>query len=195
METLILDCLTAFTNLLNIRYHIILGRAGKHVSFVLNFCKEDCYHLMGLHYLTDRRDRRSRTKIYDSLISSEEYRKYISSSDSWTEELKGRVLCTKMIEQLIDDNRTVFRYNTKNYMFFSKIQAEYLLENRLNDQDIYTFLDKRAGTEERFCRSVFPKSDKDYTERQTKWTLLYKGKENIANNTIDELYKHKTYND
>ena len=193
METLVLACIEAINSLMDIRYYITLVKAGKHLGFVLTISKEDCPHLMGLHYLTDRKDRRSRTEIYDDLMNSEEYRKWIASSDNWDEALKNRVSCTKKLEALLDDNETVFRYNPKRNCFYSKIQAEYLLENSTENQVVFLFIDKRSDTDERFCRSVFTKSDKDYSERQERWTLLYKKKEYISEGRTEELYRHKSY--
>ena len=193
METQLLECVKSFQHLLDIRYHIVLGRAGKHMHFDLTFDLADCHHLMGLHYLVDRHDRRSRTKIITQLINSEKFRKHIASSDYWDESLKNRLACTKLLESYLDDNNTVFRYNPKRYRFYSHIKAEYLLDQVLNETEVYLFIDKRADSEDRFCRSIFPKADVDYTEGQAKWTLLYKSKEHISSGKTDLLYKLDSY--
>lgn len=50
----IYDCVDSFTSLLDTEYHFILGRKGEAVSLKVTFDKKDCFHLMGLQYLTDR---------------------------------------------------------------------------------------------------------------------------------------------
>ena len=77
IEDSILKCLTSFSKLLDTRYIMHLGRAGKTVSFEIGFTKHDCYHLMGLHYLKDRRDNRGRNYIFDELLASADARKHI----------------------------------------------------------------------------------------------------------------------
>ena len=193
------ECVQAFSALLDIRYHIVLGRAGKTAEFVISFDKADCYHLMGIHYLQDRTDRRGRNTIFDELLSSEEIRDYYATSDFWTDELVERILCTTSIEKILDDENTVFRYSQRRLQFFSKISAEYRMEysgDRLEGSDIsdtYLFIDKRSGSDDRYCKSVFAKGDRDYTRGQTKWTLLYKEKEHVSSNKVEILYQHKSY--
>ena len=60
-------------------------------------------------------------------------------------------------------------------------------------RDVYVFLDKREDSDERFCRSIFPRTTRDYTIGQPKWTLLYK-KKYLPDGTKSVLYQHKGYN-
>lgn len=198
-EQTLLSCAESFSKLLDISYHIVLGRAGKSIAFNLTFTKYDCHHLMGIHYLLDRPDRRNRARIFDDILTSAEYRQHIATSDFWTDKVTERITCTSIIEQLIDDNHTIFRYNPSRSSFYSQIKAEYLLSNpdviisSSDQRDIYVFLDKRADSEERFCKSIFPKGLRDYTERQAIWALLYKAKKHISSGQIEVLYQHKSY--
>ncbi len=82
------------------------------------------------------------------------------------------------IEHLLDANELIFRYNEKLHKF-SLIQANFLMSTGYEGNEIYIFLAKKE-TGEYFCRSFFPKGNKDYTIGQTKYTLLYKEKINIA---------------
>ena len=204
-EQTLYQCLIAFQKLLDTKYHIVLGRSGKSVSFDLTFTEYDCHHLMGIHYLLDRPDRRSRARIFDELVSSKEYREHIASSDFWTDKVVDRVSCTTILEQLIDDNRSIFRYNPKRANFHSQIKAEYLLANSqvmisvpdldsaagATLRDVYLFLDKRSDSDERYCKSIFPRTNHDYESGQAVWTLLYK--EKIVNGVSTVLYQHKGY--
>ncbi|MCR5338350.1 MAG: hypothetical protein K6E75_07315 [Lachnospiraceae bacterium] len=203
----LLKCVLSFQELIGTRYIIHLGRSGKHVSFEIKIEKEDCHHLMGIHYLTDRPDRRSREKIFDDIVSSEEYRNWLISSEMWTDELEDRVLCTALLSDLLDDNATIIRYNPKRLSFYSRIKAEYLFTHKdfvftnisevqkTDEQtaDIYLFIDKKEDSDLRFCKSIFPKKNHDYTEYQAVWTLLYKEKIK-PDGTDNILYCHNNYN-
>ena len=55
-------------SLLNVQYLFILGRKNTSVSLRICFDKKDCFHLMGLQYLTDRpKLSRDRGKIFDEI--------------------------------------------------------------------------------------------------------------------------------
>ena len=197
-DTLI-ACAQAFNNLIGTKYIIHLGRAGKLAKFTVTFEKEDCFHLMGLHYLIDRRDNRNRGLILDELLTNPKYRHRVASSKHWIHDLENRVACTTVLEQILDDNNTIYRYNPKRLFFHSQIKAEYLLvESSFAvtpdfNSDVYLFIDKRDSEKtDRYCKSIFPKRDHDFTENQAKWTLLYKEKIN-ANSASIILYQHKGY--
>ena len=197
---LLLECVQKYNTLIGTRYEIHIGHCGKLEKFNLSLCKEDCHHLMGLHHLNDRPDRKSRSRIFDELLSSQKYRKRISESSFWTPELENRIICTKLLGDIIDDNNTIIRYSAQQLNFYSKINATYILENlgyplsSTLTSDIYLFVDKRTdNSNTMFCKSIFLKGNYNYTENQTKWTLLYKSK-TLPSGEIKLLYKHKNYN-
>ena len=199
-EEQLLECVQKFNQLLYTRYHLVLGRARRSVEFTVTFDKTDCHHLMGIHYLADRNDKRGRNIIFDDLLHSAESRRYFASSEYWNDELSDRVFCTTNLENILDDDSTVFRYHHKKLQFFSKIQAKYLVDYSHSDADhsdipdLYLFLDKRKDSDERYCKSVFAKgTNRDYSERQERWTVLFKEKENIVSGEKTILYQHKSY--
>ena len=199
-ESQLLQCVEAFSRLLDIRYHLVLGRAGKSAQFSITFDKADCHHLMGIHYLEDRSDRRGRGIIFDDLANPIESREYFASSSFWDAELTDRVICTTNLETILDDNHTVFRFHHKRLQFFSKIKAEYLLDYSHEQPydgdipDLYLFIDKRKDSDERYGKSVFAKgTNRDYTEGQERWTVLFKEKEFLSSGNRIILYQHKTY--
>ncbi len=197
-KELLLKCVQSYTELISVRYHFVLGKAGKIREFDLTFDKSDCYHLMGLHYLADRKDRRGRNIIFDNLVNSEIIRKYYATSQYWTDEITDRIVCTSNLKEILENDNCVFRYNPKKLEFYSRIRAEYLVDYEpivKNDQtlSLYLFIDKRDSSEERYCKSVFTKSDKDYSERQEKWTVLYKDKEDLLSGTKSVIYQKESY--
>ena len=192
VENNILNCLQSFSKLLDTEYIFHLGRAGKHMRFSLDFTKEDCYHLMGLHYLKDRKDNRGRNYIFDELMASPDARAHIALSSFLDENVCDRIHFTSLLESLLDDNHTIFRYNPKRLRFYTMIQADYLLDNISGEREVYLFLDKRTSSAFHFCRSIFPKRDRNYIDGQAKWTLLYKEKQKAGEEPVI-LYKHRDY--
>ena len=82
------------------------------------------------------------------------------------------------IENFLDSNKLIFRYNQK-LQTFSLIEAEYLLSTPYENTDIYIFLDRQKEPDYFFCRSFFQKEEKDYTKGQAIYTLLKKEKINL----------------
>lgn len=80
-----------------------------------------------------------------------------------------------IVRAVFDKNDLVFRYNRK-FQALSLIEAEYLLSTPHEYTDVYIFLDKKDEAGNFFCRSFFPKEDRDYTKGQAVYTLLKKEK-------------------
>ena len=170
----IYDCVDSFASLLDTEYQLILGRKGEAVSLKITFDKKDCFHLMGLQYLTDRPElSRDRGKIFDEIKSRVLTKEQIESSDLY-EQIADRVDLLPFLEDLFDSNDTVFKYNEKKNSF-SMIKADYLMKNRVVDKNVFIFLSK-GKDDTYFCRSFFPETNRDYTKNQASWTLLYKEK-------------------
>lgn len=178
----IYDCVDAFSELLDTEYHLILGRKGVSVTLNILFDKKDCFHLMGLQYLTDRPElRRDREKIFDEIRKRKITKEQLESSDLYGK-IEDRINMLPFLEELLDSNETIFKYNQK-VNSFSMIQADYLMKNTMNERNVFLFLAK--GTEEHFfCRSFFLKQI-GIIQNQASWTLLYKEKiKHSENRTI-----------
>ena len=170
----IYDCVDSFVSLLDTEYRLTLGRKGEAVSLNITFDKKDCFHLMGLQYLTDRPElSRDRGKIFDEIKARVLTKEQIESSDLY-EQIIDRIDLLPFLEDLFDSNDTVFKYNEKKNSF-SMIKANYLMKNRLADKNVFIFLSK-SKDDTYFCRSFFPEANRDYTKNQASWTLLYKEK-------------------
>ena len=78
----IYDCVKSFCPLLDTRYYLVLGRKGVAVKLDIRFDKKDCFHLMGLQYLTDMPNlSRDRGKIFDEIIEQKITHKQVEASD------------------------------------------------------------------------------------------------------------------
>ena len=148
-------CGKAFEKLLEIQYRIIIGRKGKTVELVIGFSKLDFHHLMGLGKLKDLRiAKQNRGSVFDEIIIGSTTYETLAKS-RYLPQIENRFEPLALIEQLLDDNRLVFRYNAK-------------------------FIAEHKDTGKYFCRSFFPKEKKDYTEGQPRYTMLYKEKKNLT---------------
>lgn len=172
-------CAKAFEKLLEIQYRIIIGRKGKTAELVIGFSKLDFHHLMGLGKLKDLRiAKQNRGSVFDEIIIGSTTYETLAKS-RYLPQIENRFEPLALIEQLLDDNRLVFRYNAKLNQF-SLIEADYLLSTPLENSAIYIFIAEHKDTGNYFCRSFFPKEKKDYTEGQPRYTMLYKEKKNLT---------------
>lgn len=120
---------------------------------------------MGLGKLKDLRiATRNMGIVFDEILSVKTTYQTISKS-RYLHLIENRFQPLAQIESLFDDNRLVFRYNMKLNRF-SLIEADYLLSTPYAGNDVYIFLARQNDTGRYFCRSFFPKEQKDYTAGQ-----------------------------
>ena len=172
------SCAKAFEHLLDFQYHIIIGRKGKSVELNILFDPSEFHHLVGLHKLHDLRiARENRDKVFQQILTGN-----ISINDlkksQYFPNIQKRIEPFIQIENFLDSNKLIFRYNQK-LQTFSLIEAEYLLSTPYENTDIYIFLDRQKEPDYFFCRSFFQKEEKDYTKGQAIFTLLIKEKINL----------------
>ena len=167
----------AFERLLATEYKMIIGRKGKTVTIVLRFQADHFHHLAGLHKLTDLRIARARRQqAFDAILQGRLTDDDLRKSASF-EKIAPRLHHLLDLETLLDSNELVFRYNPKRDPY-SAIQSDYLLVTPKGADTLYIFIAKEKEQDVFFCRSFFPKTGKDYTKGQAKYTLLYKEKIN-----------------
>lgn len=184
-------CAKAFENLLPIKYHILIGRKGKSVDLTVSFEAVEFHHLVGLHKLHDLRlSRANREKVFSQILSGDITLEDVKKSRYFSN-IQKRLEPFLALETLFDKNDLIFRYNQK-LQSLSLIEAEYLLSTPYGYTDIYIFLDQKEGTDNFFCRSFFPREEKDYTKGQAVYTLLRKEKINTRIGTVHIQYDRLT---
>ena len=174
----------AFNTLLRFEYEICIAKKKTLIKIRLHFQKKDFHHLAGLHYLKDRPELRSnREKIFDKILNDEKFSNRIQNSDNYPK-IKDRVFYLSKLEEVLDSDETVFKYN-QNEAVFSRINADFLLKNSQFERTVFTFI-KHEDDERYICNSFFPESDYDYTKNQVSWKVISKkkfdletGKENL----------------
>jgi len=104
--------------------------------------------------------------------------------------------CMIFVWQEATARKYFIRFYNKKLQSFSLIEAEYLLSTPYESTDIYIFLDQLPEPNSFFCRSFFPKEDKDYTKGQAVYTLLKKEKTILSTgNTIIQYDRLTPKND
>lgn len=187
----------AYVKLMNIEYHIVLGRKGKETDLVIAFRPENFYHLAGFHKLQKRYSFQQKTSawilrhILDGSIELETINK-----DKNFPIIVSRLHALCVLESIIDEGETkFFGYDNKKITFASRIDADYLAQGKIADEEIvFSFFVKTEGM---YCmNSIFIKDKYDYSLRQTQYTVLLKEKKisDKQNTLIIELYRHNKYN-
>ncbi len=184
----ILTTAEAYSILVDIEYHILLGKKNKNVSLAISFEETNFFHLAGFQYLEDMPDilRSRRDLLFHKILSGLITQAKIESSKFYSS-IKDRIEYLTYLEQIMDSNETVFRYNSKLEVF-SAIQADFLMKNTVQARNVFVFLSEDKSSGKYFCRSFFPQTDKDYSEGQAKWTLLYKKKIHKSTGEESVLY-------
>lgn len=181
------DCILAFEKLLDKEYRLILGRKGVSVKLRISFEKKECFHLMGLQYLTDRPELiHDREKIFDSIRQHQITAEHLESSDHY-KKIADRIDMLPLLEDIIDSNDTIFKYNRK-LNTYSVIKADYLMKNAVKGKNVFVFLAENGETGNYYCRSFFPETKMDYARNQPSWTLLYKEKTDKSTGEKEILY-------
>ena len=133
----------AFRHLMNYQYVIKLGRKGQIYSFVIDFQKQDFFHLIGLQKLIDLRFlKRSAEYIFNGCLKGNLTYSMLEKSD-YFEELGYRLECFHLLENILDDNELVFKCNINSMRVYSNIKADYMLQNFKDDLTFYIF--RRCG--------------------------------------------------
>ena len=184
----IIQAAKTFSNLLDIEYQIILGKKNKSFSLNIIFENWQFFHLAGLQYLKDLTGvlSESRKRIFRRILNGSLKAQLFESSQYYST-IKNRIEYLVYLEQIMDSNETIFKYNQK-LQAFSAIQADFLMKNELKLRNVFTFLSKDSKNGKYFCRSFFPQIEKDYSIGQTNLTLLHKKKINKSSNTEIVLY-------
>lgn len=110
---------------------MIAGRKGKTIEFTISFDRADFHHLAGLHKLKDnaRIQTGQREAVMLDILAGKLTLPQIQKS-AFYGEMEPRLRPLSMLEQFLDSNDIIFRYNAKARAF-SLIQADYLLQNDL----------------------------------------------------------------
>lgn len=183
------SCFIAFDRLTHFSYEIILGRKGKSATILLQFQREDFFHLAGLHKLTDLAQIRNRKHeyVFRDILSGMITEEGLSASVRFSD-IGNRIVLLEQLEKMLDGDDLYFAYDSKEHPN-SKISAKYLVSGSIADITAFLFLDEsKSGTY--FPRSFFPMEQKDFRVGLKRYTLLRKTKINTDTNEREQQYEY-----
>ena len=177
-----------FKRLLGYKYRFVIGRKGIKKEFWLDFDRADFHHLCGLHKLKDiaQLQQGMRSRVFDEILAGNITEELIEKSEFFSD-MSMRIEPLSHLEEMLDNNELIFRYNEK-VQKFSVIRADYLLEEEILRTRTFLFLGGREGSDIQMCRTFFPLQRVDYTEGQPKYTLLRKEKFNTVTGETETQY-------
>ena len=167
-------CAVAFSNLLDIKYHCIIGRKNKKRELIIYFNESHFPHLVGLQKISDVFELRgNRERIFKKIIVGNITYDMIKDSVNFPL-IEPRLNNLSHIEEFLDNNSIIFSYEKRKNQTKSNIDSKYLLQSEINGLPNYLFIDEdNLGF---FGRTFFPKNEIDFSIGQSKWTLLKKDK-------------------
>lgn len=186
---------SAYAQLLNIEYYFCLSWKGKGFEVRLRFLKTDFHHLEGIGQLKDLDiHAESGNVTFDKSLNGDICEKDLSKSCRFkVERVQNKIDYLHMLEQAIDNNEWVFRYNGDNDKR-SEIQAELFLFTDVDGNDIYVYIDRRNNREsDYYCRSFVANPDYDRKLNQKKLTTLWKEKIDLTTGKSEVLYRYKNF--
>ena len=180
---------SAFLALTHYEYRFTIGRKGETREIRLSFSPDDFHHLAGLHKIRDNDFIRTakRSKVFDAILNGSITTATLKRSQYY-DEVADRIELAGKLKQLLESSQIVFRFSGKKLPFYSKIDADYLLECTY-DGIVYVFLIAGDDPGKYRCKSLFYKAEKDYTFGQERFTLLQTVKMDPATGKIFEIYK------
>jgi len=185
---LLLKCARVFKHLLGYQYHFVLGRKGVKREILLGFNETDFHHLVGIHKLRDLQIARgNRKKVFNDILSGLITYQTIQKS-SYADECISRLSTFQYIEEFLDSNQLIFKYNSK-IQPGSLIEGEFLMKLGVEMKVMVSFLFVDKEETNYFCRSFFPMDKVDYSKRQMQYTLLKKEKINLLSGEIELQYE------
>ena len=191
---LFLEAARAWQRLSETEYRITAGRRGKTFSFALSFAFADFPHIAGMQYAQDvdfglRPSEYYGEKLIPSILTSKLEASRIEQSRNWSR-IKGRLNAVVHLQETLDSEFLIARFNPKLVRVNSKIDAEYVIKNLQSGEIFFVFIDK--GKDQRYyCKSAFEKTTVDYLENQAILTMLKK--EKIVDGSVTLLFQHPNY--
>ncbi|MGL5978862.1 MAG: PBECR4 domain-containing protein [Erysipelotrichaceae bacterium] len=176
--------------LMDITYYFKLGHKNKTVEIEIEFQKQDFHHLLGLHKLRDLQIYRNNREIIINKLLKNQLQLVDLKKSSYFSEIEERLKVCGYLEQLLDGDTLVFRWNKVSY---SKIDASFLIQASFKDIECYLFLKEMKSNSITYkCNSVFPKLNSNYERGQMKFAVLEKKKKNRKTGEIIEVYHKKS---
>lgn len=190
----LLRCAKNFERLTHFQYRIIIGRKGRTIELKITFSITDFHHLAGLHKLVDisKVNAGKRETLFWKILSGEIDEELLMESCHYPK-MRSRLHSLQNLEEFLDSNELVFRFDRKKVKGSSSIRADFLLQNDFEGMTTYLFIAPRREKDTQLCVSFFPKGRTDYAYKQEKFTLLYKEKRDLQTGETIVQYDKLTW--
>lgn len=170
------NVLKLYKNLIDKKFHFILGSKGIEKCITITFRTQDLYHLLGIHKLKDLNSKAHKS-IRKSIRNFELPPKSIDliKKSSYFYSIVDRIELVSIIHELISDSKNhIYFHSNKNRTSFSEIDWDYLIRFKFNDRQGFYFF-KSIDTEQKnelFCISTFYSDNNSYYKMQKEWKIL-----------------------
>lgn len=197
MSDILYNAAIEFKKLENTVYRIIVGRKGYAYTITLHFPSESFFHLAGLQHLTDITfPSKNKERIYKEILQKNITIADLKKStfyEKWF--IEERLLCFYYLKEIIESNSIIYLINSKRYITYTQIRADYLCEYVDEYDIIYLFLviESHYPKFENECKgcSMFKKHGYDYTIGTSKTTTLLI--EKIENGNTEIVFRNPSY--
>ena len=183
LDDLLFEAAKAWEYLLDIQYVLNYGMKDRIAGYVLKFRKEDFFHLAGFQYLNDINiPKYSKAKYLEKVLDRTILGEHIEKSLNYERDVKPRLEGLVLLNELLHSSFKTYIFRSNCLNFGTRIKAKFLITNSEMSVIVFLFVDENTEEiAELFCRSIFTKDYRDYTQNQKAIRIMYKeimGKEN-----------------
>ena len=190
-ESLLLQAASVWKAISAYQYSFTYGYKKKLYTIRLTFSPADFPHLAGFQYLKDITiPRYSPAQTVNRILDGTITQDMIQRAVDYEELVKPRLMALVALENMLDNDFTLYSFMPRFYPFVTSINADYLIASHV-DGTSYVFMireGERSIVSDCICCSTFVKDIRDYEQNQRPFTLLKKTKTSLADNSSLILY-------
>ena len=170
---LLLDAARAWEKMCLISYQFTYGMNKKLHHIVLSFQGEQFAHLSGIHYISDidlslpYKKSNFLTMVLHGNIPDES----ITRSCHWAD-ITNRLEAIIRLERILVSDFSFYLFRANRLPFHSNIDASFLIKDEITGDTVFLFVS--GELEASFCRSIFMKTNRDYSANQKRLAQLRK---------------------
>lgn len=170
---LLLKAAQKYKSLIGTKLIIIVGRKNKQETIIINFKSYNFYHLAGLHKLKDIQAIKGKntSNILNRILKGKLTDEMIEKSSSYNQ-MKERLKIISEFPEVLKNDKIVWKFNKVRANGWSKIKWDYLIDYETSKREAYIFLRYNNDTQDYYCVSAFNKGKTNYSEMQTRMTVL-----------------------
>ena len=190
-DSLLLQAASVWKTILDYQYCFVYGYKKKLYTIMLSFSPADFPHLAGFQYLWDIEiPRFSPARTVDRILDGTITQAMVEKGANYGELVKPRLMALVALEEMLDNDFTLYSFMPRFYSFVTSIRADYLIASHYKNTS-YVFMireGERSVISDCVCCSAFVKDSRDYEQNQRSFALLHKSKTNLSSDTTSVLY-------